>query len=106
MRKIVVGSILAVAAMAVAALAQAPPAPAHVMTAPSELKWGPPPSVLEKEASFTVVSGDPGQPGPLVLRVGVPLEVQRARQLPGGRHRVLWSPPTRRGSPSTTGGSR
>ena len=35
--------------------------PAHVVVAPSELKWGDPPPVFEKGASFALVAGDPSK---------------------------------------------
>jgi quercetin dioxygenase-like cupin family protein len=50
----------------------AAPASPHVMTAPSDLKWGDPPPIFEKGASFTVVSGDPSQPGLYVVRLKMP----------------------------------
>ena len=62
-------SILVVAGVAVGQGAQAP---AHVLTAPPEIKWGDPPPVFEKGASFTVMSGDPGQPGLFVVRLKMP----------------------------------
>jgi hypothetical protein len=36
---------------------------AHVMFNPAQAKWGDPPPVFEKGASFTVVSGNPARPG-------------------------------------------
>jgi quercetin dioxygenase-like cupin family protein len=53
---------------AVAEPAQAP----HVLVTAAELKWGEPPPVFEKGASFTVVSGDPGQTGNFVVRLRMP----------------------------------
>src|SRR5262245_2669005 len=47
-------------------------APGHVMIAPGDLKWGDPPPVFEKGASFTVLSGDPGQAGIFVVRLKMP----------------------------------
>ena len=47
-------------------------APAHVLTAAAEVKWGAPPPVFEKGASFTVMSGDPSQPGLYVVRLKMP----------------------------------
>ena len=44
----------------------------HVMSAPSDLKWGDPPPVFEKGATFTVVSGDPGKSGIYVVRLKMP----------------------------------
>jgi quercetin dioxygenase-like cupin family protein len=46
--------------------------PAHVLFTPSQAKWGAPPPVFEKGASFTVVSGDPGKPGLYVVRLKMP----------------------------------
>ena len=45
---------------------------AHVLEAPSDLKWGPPPPVFEKAASFAVVAGDPGKPGLYAVRLKMP----------------------------------
>ena len=81
MRKLLLCSavlMLAFAGLSKAQDAAAPPAttpaPAstHVMMAPADMKWGDPPPVLEKGASFTVVSGDPGQPGLYVIRLKMP----------------------------------
>ena len=44
----------------------------HVMVSPADLKWGDPPPVFEKGASFTVVSGNPGMPGIYVVRLKMP----------------------------------
>jgi len=61
--------------MAAQAPAQAPGQPAgagHVLMEPSEVKWGDPPPVFEKGASFAVISGDPGKPGLFVVRLKMP----------------------------------
>ena len=50
---------------------QAPPAQ-HVMTMPAELKWQDAPPSLPPGARLAVVSGDPGQAQPFVIRVQVP----------------------------------
>ena len=47
-------------------------APAHVVTAAAEIKWGDPPPVFERGASFTVMSGDPSKPGLFVVRLKMP----------------------------------
>ena len=47
-------------------------APAHVLTTASEIKWGEPPPVFEKGASFAVVAGDPSKPGIYVVRLKMP----------------------------------
>ena len=52
--------------------AQEAKGPAHSLVAPSEIKWGAPPPVFEKEASFAVISGDPGKPGLFVVRLKMP----------------------------------
>lgn len=44
----------------------------HVMTAPADIKWGDPPPVFEKGASFTVISGNPAEPGLYVVRLKIP----------------------------------
>jgi len=60
-------------ASAAAAWAQAPAAgPAHTVVTPAALQWGPAPPGLPKGAMVAVLSGDPGQPGPFVLRAKVP----------------------------------
>ena len=46
--------------------------PMHVLMAPADVKWGDPPPVFEKGMSFAVVSGDPGKPGPFVVRAKFP----------------------------------
>ena len=38
----------------------------------AELKWGPPPAGIPKGAEMAVVSGNPGNPGPFVVRVKMP----------------------------------
>jgi quercetin dioxygenase-like cupin family protein len=45
---------------------------AHSLVTPSEIKWGAPPPVFEKAASFAVISGDPGKPGLFVVRLKLP----------------------------------
>jgi quercetin dioxygenase-like cupin family protein len=54
------------------AVGQGGKAPAHVLTAAAEVKWGDPPPVFEKGASFTVMSGDPSQTGLFVVRLKMP----------------------------------
>ncbi len=55
--------------------ADAPPeAPAtqHTMVAPAAIKWGDAPPALPPGARMAVISGDPTQPGPFVLRAQFP----------------------------------
>ena len=47
-------------------------APAHIVVAAPEVKWGPAPPVFEKGAEMAVLSGDPGKAGPFVVRLKVP----------------------------------
>jgi len=46
--------------------------PMHVTMNASDIKWGDPPAKLERGASFAVISGDPGQAGPYVVRLKMP----------------------------------
>ena len=72
MRRII-GLVVMLAAVGVVAPAQDSDAPsAHIMVTPATAKWGDPPPVFEKGASFMVVSGDPGKPGPFVARLKLP----------------------------------
>lgn len=71
MRRIL-GSLVSIALLCGLAGAQDAKAPAHVMTAAAEMKWGAPPPVFEKGMSFTVVSGDPNQSGLYVVRAKMP----------------------------------
>jgi hypothetical protein len=43
-----------------------------VTSTPTDLKWGPPPPVLEQNAQFALVSGDPSKPGLYCLRLKMP----------------------------------
>ena len=44
----------------------------HVLLPADQMKWGDPPPVLEKGASFSVLAGDPGKPGVFVVRLRMP----------------------------------
>jgi quercetin dioxygenase-like cupin family protein len=58
---------------AAAAWAQAPAAgPAHTVVTPAALQWVPGPPALPKGMTIAVLSGDPGQPGPFVVRAKMP----------------------------------
>lgn len=52
--------------------APAAPAAQHVMMAPAALKWGDPPPGLPPGSKLAVISGDPTQAQPFVLRAQVP----------------------------------
>jgi len=49
-----------------------PPTSQHAMVAPDTLKWGDAPPSLPGGAKVAVVSGDPTQPGPFVIRAQMP----------------------------------
>ena len=72
MRRTLLCSLGLVAVMITAAIAQDANMSAHVMSAPKDLKWGDPPPVFEKGASFTLVSGDPSKEGLYVVRLKMP----------------------------------
>jgi len=72
MRKMLAGSAVAIVAMVGLTMAQNAGAPDHVIVRPGEIKWGAPPPVFEKDASFTVISGDPGKAGLYVIRLKMP----------------------------------
>lgn len=54
------------------AVAEEANAPQHVLLSPRDMKWGNPPPVFEKGASFTVVSGDPSKTGIFSARLRMP----------------------------------
>jgi quercetin dioxygenase-like cupin family protein len=51
---------------------------AHVLMPAAQIKWGAPPPVLDKSASFAVLAGDPGKPGIFVVRLKMPAGYQIA----------------------------
>jgi quercetin dioxygenase-like cupin family protein len=71
-RKILVGSVVAMMMLVTGAMAQGAKAPGHVLLSPHEIKWGPPPPAFEQNAKFAVVSGDPSKPGIYVVRFELP----------------------------------
>ena len=76
MSRSIIGYAVFVAGMGcvlVAASARAQEAKSsEVVVAPLELKWGPAPPIFEKGASMAVVSGDPSQAAPFVVRLKIP----------------------------------
>ena len=44
----------------------------HVMTAPADIKWGDPPPVFEKGATFAVLAGNPAEAGLFTVRIKAP----------------------------------
>ena len=72
MRPFLVCGVVFMLAIVGGAAAQQAHAPAHILTTAAAVTWGDPPPVFEKGASFTVISGDPGQPGLYVVRLKMP----------------------------------
>jgi quercetin dioxygenase-like cupin family protein len=72
MRKPSLLGALAILTIAGLAVAQGTAPSQHVMKTAASLKWGDPPPIFEKGAQFTVISGDPGQPGLYVVRLKMP----------------------------------
>jgi hypothetical protein len=76
MRRIVLCCAVLLLAFTATSSGQEAAAPAaasqHVMMKPADRKWGDPPPVFEKGATFTVVSGNPGEAGPYVVRLKMP----------------------------------
>jgi len=48
------------------------PASSHVMVEGAEVKWKPASGALDKGAETAVLSGNPGMPGPFVMRIRMP----------------------------------
>ena len=72
MRRIVLFVAVLTLVFAATGVGQEATAPKHVLMAPAELKWGDPPPVFEKGATFTVISGDPSKEGLYVVRLKMP----------------------------------
>ena len=74
MRRIVLCCAVLMLAFAATGVGQETPAPAskHVIIKPADIKWGDPPPVFEKGATFAVLSGDPAAAGPFVVRMKMP----------------------------------
>jgi quercetin dioxygenase-like cupin family protein len=66
-----IGILLCTVALSLLPLA-AIAADEHVIATPDTLKWGPPPPAYPKGAEFAVITGNPGQEGPFVLRIRAP----------------------------------
>jgi quercetin dioxygenase-like cupin family protein len=73
MKSVRIFAIAAALLCAVLAVAQdKPAASAHVALDAAQVQWGEAPPVLNKGAQFAVISGNPGAPGPFVIRLKVP----------------------------------
>ena len=46
--------------------------PAPVVVTPDKIQWGPAPAVFPAGAQFAVLAGDPGKPGPFIVRIKAP----------------------------------
>ena len=68
MNRIILVSTVGLALLPLAAMA----ADDHVIAMPDTLKWGPPPAAYPKGAEFAIITGNPGQEGPFVLRIKAP----------------------------------
>ena len=68
-----IAAVVMMSGLAAAGRAQPPAAsPAHAVVTPGALQWGPAPPALPKGAQMALLSGNPGEPGPFVLRVKLP----------------------------------
>jgi quercetin dioxygenase-like cupin family protein len=74
MRQVLI-CLAVIAALVTGTSAQAPKS-AHVLMPADQIKWGPPPPVFEKGATFAVMSGDPGKTGMFVVRLKMPAGYQ------------------------------
>lgn len=74
MRKFPYPFIVAVAATAMAATGAMAEEAGHMMMLPSgtAVQWQPGPPSLPRGSEIAVLAGDPGKPGPFVLRVRIP----------------------------------
>jgi quercetin dioxygenase-like cupin family protein len=59
-------------ALAVHGFAADAAAPAHVMLAPGDVKWGPAPPMLPPGSKSAVLYGDPTKPGLFIIRASLP----------------------------------
>ncbi len=64
--------VLSVIAVAAFGLAQEPTTSTHIALTAAEVKWGPAPPSIPKGVQLAVVSGNPGQSGPFVIRLKIP----------------------------------
>ena len=63
---------LSVVAVAAFGLAQESKTSTHIVLPAAELKWGQAPPSVPKGVQLAVVSGNPGQAGPFVIRLKIP----------------------------------
>jgi hypothetical protein len=55
-----------------AATKATPAGPAPVVVTPDKIQWGPAPPIFQPGAQFAVLAGDPGKPGPFIVRLKLP----------------------------------
>lgn len=72
MRRIALCCAVLMFAFAATSDGQDAAAPRHIMQKAADLKWGVPPPIFEKGASFTVLSGNPAEAGLFVVRLKIP----------------------------------
>src|SRR6478609_3105207 len=65
-------SLAQAAAPKKAATKAKPAGPAPVVVTPDKIQWGPAPPVFPAGAQFAVIAGDPGKPGPFIVRLKFP----------------------------------
>jgi hypothetical protein len=67
-----IAALVAPLVLFLAPAASAADATGEVTMNPVDVKWGPAPPVLPKGAKLAVLYGDPGKPGPFVMRLMAP----------------------------------
>ena len=71
----------------ITALGMAQDSKSHIALTAPEVKWGPAPPSLPKGAEFALVSGNPAQAGPFVIRLKFPADYKVAPHWhPGDEH--------------------
>ncbi|HEY2171475.1 MAG TPA: cupin domain-containing protein [Candidatus Angelobacter sp.] len=65
-------SLAQTAAPKKAATKAKPGGPAAVVVTPDKIQWGTAPPVFPAGAQFAVLAGDPGKPGPFIVRLKLP----------------------------------
>jgi hypothetical protein len=70
--RLLTAAVLAVPALVIAAQGMKAHSDKHIMLSSADLSWGAPPPVFAAGAQFVVLSGDPSEPGPYVVRLKMP----------------------------------
>jgi quercetin dioxygenase-like cupin family protein len=66
------GLLLLVGAIGTATQEAGPTSADHVVVRPDALKWGPPPPGLPPGSQAAILLGNPGKPGPFIVRAKMP----------------------------------